>query len=144
MGEDNNMIDILITESKAGDLHNIEVSSAHIYTHLMKFISIRPISTSWIGTIKNQNKELIKIKNTSYWREVANDPVRLEKIKRKAISDFENDGNKNGEILFNVVHNDLYDITKFKDINILKNYMISHLDPIEDQDMINYVNHQLK
>ena len=138
------MIDILITESKAGDLHNIEASSAHIYAHLMKFVAVRPISKTWISTINEQCEQLAGINNASYWREVANDPVKLEKIKRKAISDFENDGNKNGEVLFNIVHNDLYDITKFKDINVLKKYMINRLDPAKDQDMINYVNHQLK
>jgi len=144
MGEDNNMIDILITESKAGDLHNIEASSAHIYAHLMKFVAVRPISKTWISTINEQCEQLAGINNASYWREVMNSPIRMEKIKRWALDEYEKGGNKNAEVQFNIIHNDFYDITKFKNKDILKNYMLNHLDPIEDQDIIDHINKQLK
>ena len=139
------MIENLITENnRAGSIGNIINSSAHIYSHLMKFISVRPISKRWINTIKVQSGQLAEITNVSYWRDVTNNPSKLEKIKRDAITEYEKDGNKNAEVQFNIVHNDLYDITKFKDINILKNYMLDHLDPIKDSEIVDYINDELK
>lgn len=139
------MIDKLITESnRAGSISNIVNCSAHIYSHLMKFISVRPISKRWINTIKVQSGQLAEISNVSFWRDVTNNPSKLEKIKRDAITEYEKDGNKNAEVQFNIVHNDFYDITKFKDINILKNYMLNHLDPIKDVEIIDYINEEFK
>lgn len=134
----------LINEAgRSGNISNIMNCSIHIYSHLMKFISVKPILKGWINTIKVQSAQLSEITNNSYWRDVTNNPSRLEKIKRDAIYEYEKDDNKNGEVQFNIVHNDFYDITKFKDISIIKNYMINHADRIKDQEIIDYINKEL-
>lgn len=131
------MNNIIFNESRAGDISNIVKSSAHIYSHLMKFISVKPILTSWVKTIDNQSGMLTGITNASFWRDVTNDPLKLEKIKRRAIDEYERDGNRNGDIQFNIVYNTFYDITMFKNRAMLKSYMMSHLDP--NDDMYKYV-----
>ena len=131
------MNDIIFNESRAGDISNIVNSSAHMYSHLMKFISVRPILPGWIGTIINQSNELNKITNKSYWRDVINNPSKLEKIKREAIAEYEDDGNRNGDIQFTIVHNTFNNITMFKDRDMLKSYMLIYLDP--NDDMYKYI-----
>lgn len=139
------MIDNLITEGKrAGSIDNIINSSSLIYAHLMKFISVRPILPGWIGTIIEQSDQLAEINNAGYWRDVMNDPIRMERIKRQAINTYKKDGNKNAEAQFNIVHNDFYDIRKFRDKNVIKNYLISHLDPIKDQGMIDHIEEKFR
>lgn len=131
----------IINESKAGDINNIVNSSYHIYSHLMKFVTVRPILPGWIGTINEQCDQLMGIANATCWREVTGSPSKLAKIKRKAIEEYNKDNkNMNGEIAFNIVYNDFYDITKFRDKSILKDYMISHLDPVKDKEIIEKIN----
>lgn len=138
-----NNIEIINESERKGNISNIMRSSSHMYSHIMKVISIRPILTGWIGTIKNQIKELNKITNSSHWREVLDNPTRLSKIKEDALKDYAKDGNLNGEIYFNLVYNDINDISKFKDKEFIKNYLISKLDPRKDKDMIDYIKNEL-
>ena len=128
----------IIEESRKGEKSTIENSSIHIYSHLMKFISVKPILPGWIGTISEQSRNLIEITNASYWRDVTNNPSKLAKIKRKAIIEYEDDGNRNGDIQFTIVYNTFSNITMFKDRALLKSYMLSHLDPKKD-DMYKYI-----
>ena len=105
----------------------------------MKFISIKPISKRWINTIRVQIGQLEELDNATCWREINGDPIKLARIKRKALNGYKKDGNDNGEIYFNIIYNDLYDITKFRDREYIKNYLLKHLDPVKDQEIYDYI-----
>ena len=132
------MSNIIINESRSGDISNIIKSSTHIYSHLMKFISIKPKLTSWVSTIYEQSGQLNNITKVSYWREVTNNKSKLLKIRNDAIAKYSKDGNSNGEIYFNIVYNDFYDIDKFKDKDLLKSYLLNHCDS-DEKDMYEYI-----
>ena len=125
-------------ESRSGDTHNIIESSALIYAHLMKYISVKPILTSWIDTIFEQSRQLNNITNISYWRNVLYNPSKIKSIQRKAISIYTKDGNMNGESVFSIVYQDFPSIEMFKSIENLKKYMISKSD--NNINIINYIN----
>lgn len=130
----------IINESKSGEINNIVNSSAIIYAHLMKFLSQDNLLTGWVGTIKEHVNQLSCITNKTYWREVKSDIKKLEKIKRRAISIFEDDGNENGEQFYTLVHNEFYDIEMFKDREKVKQYMIRLCNKKKNSDMEDYIN----
>lgn len=135
------MYDEYYNESKrSGGIHNIENSCVHLYAHLMKFISVKPILTGWVGTIIEHLYQLSRINNQSYWRNIHNNQAKLNDIRRKAIKEYEKDGNKNGDIQFNVVYNNFYSILLFRDIKFVKLYLINHCD--NDENMISYINNK--
>ena len=135
------MDNILDEGVKSGNIQNIKNSSYHIYSHLMKIVMINNILTGWIGTIFEQNKQLIDITNKSHWISAKQ---KMDYIKNKAIKEYTDDGNSNGEIAFNIVYNDFPNIELFKDKELLRNYIIKCINKksisARDKDeLINYV-----
>lgn len=135
-------MDNLLNEStKSGSIQNIKKSSYHIYSHLMKIVMINNILNSWIGTVFEQNDQLMNITNKSYWSEAKQ---KMTYIKNEAIREYTKDGNPNAEIAFNIVYNDFPNIELFKDKELLRNYIIKYINKknisARDKDeLINYV-----
>lgn len=84
-----------------GERGQIENSAIHMYSHLMKCYSHcnhqngNKISTKWISTIFTQYENLIsaKKKKPSAFNTLLTDSNAWEKIKKKAIDEYLNDGN---------------------------------------------------
>lgn len=135
-------MEFLIEESKkSGGKSNIENSASHIYSHLMKIVSVKNKSGSWVKTVFEQYEQLIEITNETFWRDVKKDPIRLERIKRKAIHEYIKDGNLNANVWYNFVDNEFnHDIREFQNLEKLRDFMINHAG--NDDTFIDFVNKQ--
>ena len=133
-----------VSESKVkGSKSNIVKSCGNLYAHLMKCCFVKPISLKWIDTIVEQLRQLIDIKNESYWRDVIYDQVKLNKIKRKAIETYTNDGNKNAEIAYTIVHSKLPDIQMFRrNPESVKAYLIELANEENNNELIDIINNK--
>jgi hypothetical protein len=90
----------------------------------------------WVNTICVQCSQLNKITNKSRWDEIVYDQSTLNSIRTKAIKEYEKDGNKYGDVQFNVIHNEFPDIRMLKDRNLLLNFIIRFA---KDNEETNYI-----
>ena len=60
----------------------------------------------------------------------------LDYIKSKSIEEYHKDGNPNGEIMYNIVHNDFPTILDLMNKSKIKEYLIKRAEKIQDFDAI--------
>lgn len=58
---------LLESNSKSSDINRVFSSIPLIYSHMMKFISIRPILSGWAGTIFNHINNLQRVTSNAHW-----------------------------------------------------------------------------
>ncbi len=140
---DNNEKELEIVDEsgkRSGTIDNIVKSSAHVYCHLMKYVYVYPILKGWVRTIYEQCNQLSEITNKSFWRDVLNNPRKLEEIKTRAITEFAKDNeNINAEIVFAGIQHDFPDIQVFQSWPIVQKYMVNYAEMIYNYDMSNFV-----
>lgn len=80
---------ILESNSKSSDIKIIFSSIPLIYSHMMKFVSIRPILSGWAGTIFREIGNLQKVTSNAHWNYIQeNCQSDIDKATKRAISTY--------------------------------------------------------
>ena len=80
---------ILESNSKSSDIKIVFSSVPLIYSHIMKFVSIRPILSGWAGTIFRQIDNLQKVTSNAHWNYIQeNCQSDINKAIERAISKY--------------------------------------------------------
>ena len=78
---DNNIYEENLLESATSAANMIESHCIVIVAHLAKFVYIPDKSTGhWTGSITSQLKDLVKIKNPTYWKNATEDESIMDNI----------------------------------------------------------------
>ena len=128
-----------IEESAKSGKQTIVSASSLIYAHLMKYCFIKPRLSGWLVTIFVQIGRINEVINPSYWNDVLNDPIKLNKIKRSAISIFTKDGNEKGEIYFSIINQKIPDLKLLANKKYMINFLIEEAKKDNDTEMIEYI-----
>ena len=80
---------ILESNNKSSDIKIVFSSIPLIYSHMMKFVSIRPILSGWAGTIFREINNLQKVTSNAHWNYIQeNCQSDIDKAIERAISTY--------------------------------------------------------